>query len=64
MICQTCNKTYQSNYGDIHYFEHWWNNTCKSCKDEFVVCSDECRFEYCKKCKRDLNIDSLLKTSK
>ena len=60
MICYTCKKIYQTNWGGIHYFEHWWKNSCLTCGDEFVVCSNECRFKHCQKCKRDIHIDTIL----
>ena len=61
MTCHTCNKKYQTNYGGgVYYFDTWWKNVCKSCQDEFVVCSSDCRFNHCQKCKRDINIDTIL----
>ncbi len=60
MTCH-CGKIYQTNYGGLYYFETWWKNVCKSCQDEFVVCSSNCSNNYtCKSCKRDINVDTIL----
>ena len=62
MTCH-CGKIYPQSIPGIHYFETWWKNVCKSCQDEFVVCSSGCRFDHCQKCKRDIHIETILETN-
>jgi len=63
MTCHTCKKIYPQSIPGIHYFETWWKNSCQTCGDEFVVCSTECRFVHCQKCKRDIHIETILETN-